>query len=873
MRRRELVSAFAILLIAAVIGLGGCGKGESPVQGADAFVLQADCTDFLIGQKQKAVFTTLVSQEVAGGQVEVRDVEGKTYAVLQAQETVPDGRVRYTGTAQFDVQQAACFQVVACAGKTESAPLTLTFTPPLTQQDIQAGRSVMQELENKLPADADKDALLDRAEAYLKADARVKRVKREKEAVHYWTQAGVQGMYTPPFETGLLGSGSFATDTDETEAFTQLNMPENFYSDSGRTRSNDNVLVLRPDDKLTLFKHHREYGQKLADALGGSMSFCTGEQVFESIYNGDWAKYGTIVLNTHGNCQFTHPDGSVMCAFLVMPELKDTQIYLYDKWYTQSYFGDYAMEDASAKLILGINGNVWVTTEYIMSVYQSRYFDNALFYFGACYVAGDVNFDNFLFEHGAKAVVGYNYAVWEDVERTQFKAMIDAMITKAADGTRTLNLQEMVSQKTAAVTLYRTLFAWPGESNQVLVVTPEETFSYWGKGNLSGRVEQPDEEGRVVPVENATVYAMRYRNGKFVDEAKAKTDVQGGFSFQGLQWGSYLFFVDSVYGEKIVSFCFDEASADGGVIQLAQRERVDVEAQLKEYLQKSLIPQYGVMNTAPVKIPGSSSAQPCFAAQMLSGILGAQIQDLDGDGQLEMLTVCTQTGLSTQQPGETALIMQVYEYDREKKVFLADTRQWHTPSYALAYHDARTSVFTYDYQGEIFIGLHHYFEMNDTADTIWLYVYNGEKFSFSHGGSIFLGGDEWYDLWEGDEEPVEQIFAYTPSSAWDTWKRISSDHRGEDYSEQNRKRYLESEAQACETYRGMFELFGLSHPFASINAGDFHTDEKKYTPALYAPLEGNLQMIAGLYAPVGFDTQAYKRLERVDGTGLLDAYR
>lgn len=130
----------------------------------------------------------------------------------------------------------------------------------------------------------------------------------------------------------------------------------------------------------------------------------------------------------------------------------------------------------------------------------------------------------------------------------------------------------------------------------------------------------------------------------------------------------------------------------------------------EQYLQSTLIPQYGLMSTDSWQLSTSLETWEKGDDSPMDGILSALIQDLDGDGQEEMLVVRFTPG------DKGRMYLEVYEANGQN-VGLQDEVDFDTSDYCKYRWDARLTVFAKAYQGETSLYLYAYDDSgNDFTD-------------------------------------------------------------------------------------------------------------------------------------------------------------
>ena len=467
--------------------------------------------------------------------------------------------------------------------------------------------------------------------------------------------------YVPPVGSATVGNGvsarqtSFSEDSNIISAYNEPNgaIVKKNLIDSGNTGTNGNVLILRPEtddmDAINMY-NIEDYGPELIQkvAAGNTIERRFDDDAVRSIFSRELVDYGTIILQTHGGLLYDE-DGNVCNATYLMyrcgnetiqQNLDEIQAKLdefakmdyeiktghipnnekYNDFYSQFY--GHAnntdewriVSEQSIPLIRSIKkfgvikdkyydkyvADVQMTSRYFMKTYSSFYFDNTIFYLGACESMGYIDFNVWLINHGVKAVIGYEKEVSIELSLSLFGSLSkDLTIANSSNKWRTNTLaniseegifkkKNIISNITAVLRPipvledYNTLAGWGysklhGDSTQMIFLGNPEFF-YSGTGSISGKVMyKPDdsdaEKAKETPCDGATVTAYLYHNKQFIEQKKVKTDSKGEFNLEGIRCGAYVLVItDSEGNSKKVSIVADNKDNDGGTVYLEKED-------------------------------------------------------------------------------------------------------------------------------------------------------------------------------------------------------------------------------------------------------------------------------------------------------------
>ncbi len=327
--------------------------------------------------------------------------------------------------------------------------------------------------------------------------------------------------------------------------------------------------------------------------------------------------------------------------------------------------------------------------------------------------------------------------------------------------------------------------------------------------------------------------------------------------------------------------------SDPGQIQVAEFDDGLLRAQLQ-----SLIEQYGTVAVGADEYPPDADGL-YVPAQRLTGLLGADIFDYDGDGQSELLTLRldAEDGYA-QQPGQVQCTISVYDWDAElATVELADEL---TYGYPIAYAGNLSTL--HFARGESSRGAALY------LDYFWEFNTQGYgTLRVEYDGALNLTGgvecDEFYASYSCHEarsnEALRNLLNLLTASDGGGWE-LASTRNWEEESADPAPQYLD-EYGAC--YGGLMADMALEDPhprsqwlddalpkigkYDPARENEFRQQLTAYTDykrelissrpdERYIALDGTLTALCGVCV---LGDSGICELMCYDKTGLLDAYR
>ena len=784
-----------------------------------ACTMAADRTLFTVGEKATATFTLTVRDaglaaedglpdavaavDVATGEAVCELAHVDTSAEPEgaapdaaASDATADGAVSgavssavvYRGALVLDTSAPACRTFTADLsgfpdGSTCDAA-TLRVAPAVTEDMVSYAARLAQTVEEQVAAaypDGPDESALQFVYDFLTQKTGAVNVELTAGAVLYDSPDGIACMYTLPAEGGTFAFGRtddgfivaprnvFMQGTDVAEAY-EVTLADpaadlsQVFATNNLTITNRDVLFLQSDDSLTLTNYHEAMCEEIADYTGGDYDARKGgSSFFDALCDGTLARYGTVVVNTHGNSQdnpLPREDGS-WCSWILVES--GVEWWEFDQLMAQCLYNGY---DVSGGAMLRISGDgIFVSTDFIMDRYADATFDNTVFYLAVCGLTRDVEFCQFLFDHGAQAVIGSYYDLWNFVDYDYCGQFADLLTSRGEGAERTHTIKEAVEgcgwEELGMVAYYR---------------SPD--FAYAGEGRLAGTVVSDPIAGTTVS--GAIVTAYRYIDHTFELTSVTRTEDDGHFEFGGLPWGTYVLDVAGETDRAFAEVLFGGTRADAGAIYLLgdgaapdpvvppedPMDLVDpavVDAALTDYLRSTLTERYGLMDASRADYDATyASDQPAFVAEIdgrLSGILAGGLADLDGDGFNEL--VVERFEPADDGAGTTRMYVEVYDYEPAGGPYRADALLFETGSFTSKVYTLQTALFVSDAPagdgvpaGGKVLNVYAGNSMNENNETIRQYAYDGTRLVLRAAESFWTGyaWDVWYQ--GGEQRPL-----------------------------------------------------------------------------------------------------------------------
>lgn len=911
-----------------------------------ACTLAADRTLFTVGEKATATFTLTVRDaglaaedglpdavavvDVATGEAVCELAHVDTSAEPEgaapdaaASDAIADGAasgaassaVVYRGALVLDTSAPACRTFTADLsgfpdGSTCDAA-TLRVAPAVTEDMVSSAARLAQTVEEQVAAaypDGPDESALQFVYDFLTQKTGAVNVELTAGAVLYDSPDGIACMYTLPAEGGTFAFGRtddgfivaprnvFMQGTDVAEAY-EVTLADpaadlsQVFATNNLTITNRDVLFLQSDDSLTLTNYHEAMCEEIADYTGGDYDARKGgSSFFDALCDGTLARYGTVAVNTHGNSQdnpLPREDGS-WCSWILVES--GVEWWEFDRLMAQCLYNGY---DVSGGAMLRISGDgIFVSTDFIMDRYADATFDNTVFYLAVCGLARDVEFCQFLFDHGAQAVIGSYYDLWNFVDYDYCGQFADLLTGRDEGAERTHTIKEAVEgcgwEELGMVAYYR---------------SPD--FAYAGEGRLAGTVVSDPIAGTTVS--GAIVTAYRYIDHTFELTSVTRAEDDGHFEFGGLPWGTYVLDVAGETDRAFAEVLFGGTRADAGTVYLlgdgaapdpveppedpmALLDPAVVDTALTDHLRYTLTERYGLMDASRADYDASyASDQPAFVAEIdgrLSGILTGGLADLDGDGFNEL--VVERFEPVDDGAGTTRMYVEVYDYEPAGGPYRADALLFETASFTSKVHTLQTALFVSDAPagdgvsaGGKVLNVYAGNSMNENNETIRQYAYDGTRLVLRAAES-FWTGYAWGVWYQGGEQrslgedglpvpategvvPVAQplvMYSFEEGGGWLERARIDYEMEADPAvgAEMDRALFADYQARLAE--------LGLARTdvrFGSATASEGGVDAL-LVPRAFAD-DGSIVWIAELHAVLVYQDSSRKFLVPVDHTG------
>lgn len=449
--------------------------------------------------------------------------------------------------------------------------------------------------------------------------------------------------------------------------------------------------------------------------------------------------------------------------------------------------------------------------------------------------------------------------------------------------------------------------------NAYLHADTEQSFwklMEWLIGDDEHRTEagEPEEDVRKVPVKmvvkdgvsNVEIekFEVEVKNGQgevkrftqdWTNEDKERSDFEQRMenSVFYLEPGEYTV---RVYAQGYEVLPHDEEAVENGGLQTwefyLQPEQEITKNALQNYLEEEILGRYPVLSTETLYGSGASG----WTENDLNGVLSADIQDYDWDGQPELLIVRVET--SRQETDGASLdvwhfrlhssfYLEMYEgYSLEKtgisealpmQVSLRDTKElpvyigylpWGVPL-------LQTGLFSYERNRKTYLAVDRNLHHSDEVTTLDLFSYNGEKFTFEHafGYQEHRQGNVYVK--EALQEPQSlRNYDMTENAGWEILQEYKiAEHNYEPLSREN-------EWPLMAEYQNALKKYGLFSKDTRLRVNqEIPADDRYYTattPDIYTA-ETEIRFLSGIYT-------IYRRnqpteLWRKDYQGSLDAWR
>lgn len=417
------------------------------------------------------------------------------------------------------------------------------------------------------------------------------------------------------------------------------------------------------------------------------------------------------------------------------------------------------------------------------------------------------------------------------------------------------------------------------EGTEIYIAKGESVYradSYLSEEDAIERLTQDPgtDVNRVVNVDNGRVYFCRNH-------------------YEGEQFAGWKYYSCSVDGTDESYHGYRPAESS-----IQQDTSAGAEQAFQNYIQNTLIPQYGVMSTEELYTQdvNSSEGTDAWSNQDLTGLLSASIKDYDQDGQKELLIIRCETVTEMPYYVEEAVTyshMQMYEYDPETgAVYQTSERILQVCNKLInALGCGQICFFTYNYGGISYIAVDNFEYANERIVSLDLYHYDGTQFIFAKGLGYQEQGEGDLCVWEAATEPQGRCL--TNCANWAealdgdaecTWEEQMAfwvsdyDYQRQLTQEEMQQFYILYSAKLREMGLNAVDMrLGTNQEEAAADANslDYASWYNQYAALTaadtYTAMEGEIEFLSGIstHQIMGGPLCLYRR----DYSGSLDGYR
>lgn len=335
-----------------------------------------------------------------------------------------------------------------------------------------------------------------------------------------------------------------------------------------------------------------------------------------------------------------------------------------------------------------------------------------------------------------------------------------------------------------------------------------------------------------------------------------------------------------------------KAVEDGGLQTwefYLQPDQEVIKDALQRYLEEEILGNYPVLSTETLYGSGASG----WTERDLNGVLSADIQDFDRDGQPELLIVRVETSRQEKDGASldvwhfslnSSFYLEMYEgYPLEKsgaaegfpmQVFLSDAKElpvyigylpWGVPL-------LQTGIFSYVGNGKTYLAVDNNFRYSDEITTLDLFSYDGVMFEFEHAFGYQEDRQGNVYVKEALQEPQFltccENYDVAKSAGWEILHGYEiADHNYEPLSR-------EAELPLMAAYQETLREYGLFANDIRLRVNqEVQADDRYYTvttPDIYTA-ETEIKFLSGIYTI--YHRNQPTELWRKDYQGSLDAWR
>lgn len=308
---------------------------------------------------------------------------------------------------------------------------------------------------------------------------------------------------------------------------------------------------------------------------------------------------------------------------------------------------------------------------------------------------------------------------------------------------------------------------------------------------------------------------------------------------------------------------------------------------LYEYIENTLVPQYGVMNTEEKQEEINQDKSHCsnWSEGDLTGLLSATVGDFDNDGQEELLAIswkAVSKGFDDvgNYYSDQSLQFEVFEFSRKEnavKRSASKTIELTNSTFMENFGSTNQVVcFAYQYDGCVYLAVDNYFEFNESVATLDIFQYDGNDIVFVKAIGYQVQGNGYIGVWKADKEPKNVDFCanyanWIEETEWESVMEFCPDDDNGIYSPP------EGEKIYIQKYYELVEDIGLITNDTRMNliANENDSLQVVTAPDVYRVVDKKIVWLSGMYTVYvnGASGKDKIVLYRKDYQNSLDVYR
>lgn len=495
--------------------------------------------------------------------VEETDIGSYRYFEYRAAITIPAAQDHETAVRLYAVM-----------GDLRSDVLTLYREIPVTDAMLSTLYGVLDDIVRKTDSleGLPPEALLSETLSYLKEHDKVLDAWKENERVlRFVTVDGLNGAFTltQVFEDESMNYAGPGVTTDPNVLIKSFTFDKTFR----KVAVDPDVLLACPVRNVYNDRDgngSESVARKLASEYGGTFTLVTDTAdayaPMDMLTSGSLENYGTVMLVSHGSSLRRRDGTSYITPTVYSSKNMDSANAALETFFSRvpdsertclMYASGSDTDYSEARLLANVNRtyfddsnqfilldtyyDIMATSNYFMDIYSDAWFENTVFYLGACHSYDDVRFNSFLINHGASCVIGYNAPVQVNCEQAICKSIFSDLMNENKTTVTDLSARNYSVQEARDRGYNLIMESLAGYSHLLGGTVDASLYGHLsfvceGYGRVSGQVS--DQAG--TPLSGITVTAYRYRNGSLISERTTTTGGDGQYRFDELPWGMYL---------------------------------------------------------------------------------------------------------------------------------------------------------------------------------------------------------------------------------------------------------------------------------------------------------------------------------------------